>query len=256
MEDVGLSQRSSDRREFLERSLADLEEEHAAGDLSDDDHARLRADYERRLDALEHPEPPPAAPRHRPPRRASPGGRFAAIAFVIAVAVGAGALLAASVGRRDAGDNITGIDLSDDEASSGPAATGTTLPPALSSCFELSSSEAFDCYIAYTRANPDDARGFLYFGVYSVSQGIEAESQELIDGGETFLRRALEIAPGLVEARANLAILLERTGRDAEAAEVLAPLEGQDLPEDVQQLVDFVRENLDEAAASSTTTPP
>ena len=63
----------------------------------------------------------------------------------------------------------------------------------------------------------------------------------------------LELDPELHEARANLAVFLERTGRDAEAAEQLAFLDGVELDDDVQQLVDFVRSNL-EAGGGSTTT--
>jgi hypothetical protein len=43
----------TDDRGFLERSLDDLEREHAAGDLSDDDFERLSARYRRKLDRVE-----------------------------------------------------------------------------------------------------------------------------------------------------------------------------------------------------------
>lgn len=236
---------TEDRRAFLERSLADLEAEHDAGDLSDTDHARLRADYERRLAVLEGRSPTPV--RAAPPARS--GWRTgAAVAAVLVFAVVAGVLVAQSSGRRDAGDTITGADPND----TGSESTATTLPEALAGCFDLQGGEAFDCYIAYTRANADDPNGFLYFGLYSINQGLESESEELLSGGETFLRRALELDPGHVQARANLAVLLERLGRDDEAAAELAHLDGVDLPPSVQQLVDFVRQNL---GASSTTVP-
>lgn len=237
-------------RHFLERSLADLDEEHAAGDLTDDDHARLRATYERRLAALDRP-------RRSAPAAAPPRGRGTAltVAVVALVAVVAGVALAGAVGRRGAGDNVSGIDLSPED-DDGSAATVTTLPPALAACFELRGSEALDCYLDYTQANPTDPDGFVYFGLFSVNQGLESGNDDLLEAGTTFLRRALELDPGDLQARANLAVVLERTGQADAAREVLAPLLGRDdLPEDIQQLVDFVAGNLDPAGTGTTAAP-
>jgi hypothetical protein len=230
-----------DRRAFLERSLADLEAEHDAGDLTDDDYERLRADYERHLAVLEGR----AKPAPQPPQAARPGWQRAVIGTgVLAFAVLAGVLVAQSAGRRDAGDTITGADVGSEERTS---TTAPQLPEELSACFDLTGSEALNCYIAYTRANPDDANGFLYFGLFSVNQGLQNDSAELLSGGETFLRRALEIDPGLLEARVNLAVLLERLGRDDEARDELAHLDGVEVPADLQPLVDFVESNLADA---------
>jgi hypothetical protein len=245
--------RREERRVFLERSLADLEEEHDAGDLSDGDYTRLKADYERRLAVLEgraRPAPAPAPPPRRPLVTAG------MVVGVAAFAVLAGVLMAQSAGRRGAGDNISGADVNDTGAST--AGAGTTVPDALGRCFDLQGSDASDCYIAYTRAHPDDPDGFVYFGLFAVNQGLANDSPELLSGGETFLRRALEIDPGHLAARANLAVLLERTDRDEEARDELAALEGVELPADVQQLVDFVRANLapSGSGAGSTTTAP
>ena len=51
---------------FLRRSIADLDREHAAGDLGDDDYRSLRAGYERRLRDAEAGRPAPAPPRPLP----------------------------------------------------------------------------------------------------------------------------------------------------------------------------------------------
>lgn len=242
------------RREFLERSLADLDAELASGDLAVEDHRRLRADYEARLAALDIPR---SASRTAPGQTNDPpaprrGRTLATVTFVVVVAAAAGVLLAGAVGRRGTGDNITGIDLSPNE----PAVTVTTLPTALQACFDLTGTEALDCYVEYTRAHPDDAQGFLYFGLFSVNQGLQGRSQELLDAGRSFLERALEIDPGQLQARANLAVVLERTGDAAAAREVLAPLLGRDdLPTDVRQLVEFVQGNLAEDATSTTGAP-
>jgi cytochrome c-type biogenesis protein CcmH/NrfG len=233
----------AERRAFLERSLADLDEEHAAGDLSDDDHARLRADYERRLAALDGSRPQPSPAR---PARRSAGARLAIGTGVLVFAVGAGVLLAQSLGRRSATGNITGADVAADGGSAGTDGTdpAADLPEALTRCFDLPSADALTCYIAYTRANPSDPQGFLYFGLFSVRQGMQSGNEELFGGGETFLRRALDLDPTLVEARVNLAVLLERTGRDDEARAELDQLAGTELPADLQSLVAFVERNL------------
>ena len=91
----------------------------------------------------------------------------------------------------------------------------------------------------------------MYFGLFSINQGLQTDTPELLSGGETFLRRALELDPELHEARVNLAVFLERTGRDDEAAAELARLDGVDLPDDLDQLAEFVRSNL---AETTTTT--
>lgn len=234
----------AERRAFLERSLADLDEEHAAGDLTDEDHARLAADYRRRLAELDR-----AAAAAAPVPKRRPALVAASAAFVLAVAVGAGVLVAQASGRRAPGQQLSG---GGPEPVGTSAATRPEVAEDLGRCFDLAGSEAFDCYIGYTRAHPDDADGFLYFGLYTINQGIAAGSPELLDGGETFLRRALELDPGSVEARANLAVVLERTGRGEEARAELARLEGVELPPDLRQLVDFVERNL--AATTSTAT--
>jgi hypothetical protein len=237
----------SERREFLERSLVDLDEEHDAGDLSDEDHARLRAEYEERLAILDGRRKRPAAgsvPTERPAwQRIATWGGVAVFALV------AGFLLAQYAGRRDAGDNITGIDVGGGD----DPVTAPAVDEALSRCFDLPGGEAIGCFIDYTEANPQDPDGFLYFGLFSINQGLQSDTPELLSGGETFLRRALELDPELHEARVNLAVFLERTGRDDEAAAEMAQLVGVDLPDDLEQLAEFVRSNL---AETTTTAPP
>ena len=237
----------SERREFLERSLADLDEEHDAGDLSDDDHARLRAEYEERLAILDGRRRRPAGEAPGTPRpawqRIATWGGVAAFAFV------AGILLAQYAGRRGADDSITGIDVGGDDPVTAPA-----IDDELSRCFDIAGGEAIECFIDYTQANPQDPDGFLYFGLFSINQGLQTDTPELLSGGETFLRRALELDPELHEARVNLAVFLERTGRDDEAAAELAFVEGVDLPDDLEQLAEFVRSNLAEATTTTTTT--
>jgi tetratricopeptide (TPR) repeat protein len=93
-----------DERDFLLRSLRDLEVEHEAGDISDDDFARLRDEYTvRAAHALRAAEAPP------PHVGRSPRLVALVVLGVLAVAITAGVLVAQSSGERVAGRAITGV---------------------------------------------------------------------------------------------------------------------------------------------------
>ncbi|HEU5450323.1 MAG TPA: hypothetical protein VFW57_15090 [Acidimicrobiia bacterium] len=94
-------------RDFLLRSIADLETEREAGNLDDDRYRALKDDYTARAAAVlrsieeSHEAAPPPAPVPRK-RRLLTGG--AVLAFVIVAALA----LAASTGNRREGQTITG----------------------------------------------------------------------------------------------------------------------------------------------------
>lgn len=56
------------------------------------------------------------------------------------------------------------------------------------------------------------------------NRGVELLAQDDLEGAEVQFRRAVEIAPELVNARFNLAVVLLKRGRYAEAQELLATL--------------------------------
>lgn len=217
-------------RAFLERSLEDLEREYEAGDLAAVDYERLKADYERRLrgEAVAPPRPP-----------ARPAFVVAGVTFVLVVAIAAGVLVARAAGRREDGATITGNQPSAASSPAAPAAPGTTLPEALARCRGLGGGDAIDCFTAYTRENPDDPRGFTEFGLFAINAGMQNGSTELFDAGEAFLRRALELDPADLTARVYLAVLLERTDRNDEAAAECGRLAEAEVPADLSPLVDL-----------------
>src|SRR3954463_14375831 len=96
-----------EERRFLLRSLVDLEREHDAGDVADDDYVVLKDGYTARAaNVLRAIDEGRAA---LPPKK--PKKRRAMAAFVIVVVLIAGALgwlVARSSGQRGAGDTITG----------------------------------------------------------------------------------------------------------------------------------------------------
>lgn len=102
-----------DQRDFLLRSLADLEAEHEAGDVDDGDYEALREDYTRRaarvIRAIErHRVPVAAAPKGKPAERRRRWQVRMVLAGVVIFAVVAGVLVAQVAGRRDADDGVTG----------------------------------------------------------------------------------------------------------------------------------------------------
>lgn len=221
-------------REFFERSLADLEREHAAGDITDDDYRRLRDKYRRRLKGE------PSSPR--PPAR--PALVVASVGFVVLVAVLAGVLVARSAGRRVEGGTITGggpvaTAPAPGTGSAGPEAQAADLDPELARCAALAAGEAIDCYSAYTSAHPDDPDGFTQFGLFAIQAGMANGSDDLLDAGKTFLERALVLDPNAVEARVFLAVVLNRTGGPEAAAAECERLAGADIPAGMADLVNL-----------------
>ena len=98
-------------RDFLLRSLADLDAEHAAGELAEERYRDLHDRYTvhaatvlRALERLDR-EAAPSAP---PPQRGRRGRRVAARLVVVAIAAGGGALLVNAAGDRQPGQTITG----------------------------------------------------------------------------------------------------------------------------------------------------
>ena len=102
-----------EERDFLLRSLADLDREHAAGDIDDTDYASLRDDYTARAAAvLRSIEQRRLAMAVAVPGR-STGRRALWFAGVIVIAVLSCVLIARSVGTRQTGATATGDPLRD-----------------------------------------------------------------------------------------------------------------------------------------------
>ncbi|MEN3271473.1 MAG: hypothetical protein V7636_234, partial [Actinomycetota bacterium] len=97
---------ASDDRSFLVRSLADLDAEHAAGDLDDADFAELRARYEAKLADLDAALPA-ADPEEDAPTR---GRRTVIVTMVVVLVLGIGGGLAVArlSGARKPGETVTG----------------------------------------------------------------------------------------------------------------------------------------------------
>lgn len=97
---------------FVRRSIADLDNERAAGDLADDDYVDLRARYDRRLAALtdDIAEQKAALPTAKPK---SLSRSLLTPLAVVALALGVGLIVARSAGLRLPTDGVTGGNVRD-----------------------------------------------------------------------------------------------------------------------------------------------
>ena len=255
----------TDDAEFFLRSLADIEREHAAGDLDDDDYQRLRDAYTvRAAAALRHT--PVATGAARPSKRG-----WAVGTGVLAVAVIAGVLLARGSGERLPGQTITGdipalaqrpvivpkgcpADLErpkppkavpvnprqaeiDKLLSQGAAGLGGDL---------LSSLKAFD---SVTKIEPDNVIALTYGGWIRRLVVAQGGPKEFLDSAELLLGKAIAADPTYPDARAFRGVLLLRDRNQPKAALVdLCTLILLDPPDQVRQLAQSA---LDDAIAAT-----
>jgi tetratricopeptide (TPR) repeat protein len=222
-----------DQREFLLRSLEDLERERAAGDIDDDDYQALRDDYTARAAAALRAEPRSA----ESPRR---GGRgLAVLAGVVAFAVVAGIVVAQASGRRDPGDTATGdIDQSVTEQ--------------LNEARRCFSEGDADCAIAtyddVLAEQPANAEAQTYKGwaLYTLEDDREAALSTLID--------AATAHPDYPDVHAFLAVVFFRSGLVQPAANELERLDALDPPPALLRQIEGLRAQVDAALAAAETT--
>ncbi|MEJ7585154.1 MAG: tetratricopeptide repeat protein [Acidimicrobiales bacterium] len=247
-----------EQRDFLLRSIDDLDREHDAGDLADHDHQALRDTYTTQaaevLRAIDERRHAFAAVRSRP--RA---GLLRAVAVVVVVGMGAvlaGLLVARTSGGRAPGDPATGAD--------GVRLTATQ---EATRCIDLTArgeaTEAIACYRKVLDGEPTNPTALTYLGWTLVlsSQGLPpATATEALTAAEGLLARAVAADPAYPDARAFRAIVAERQERLDDARAELDALDALDPPPDIRALTEALRRRLSEdgagAASTATTGPP
>jgi tetratricopeptide (TPR) repeat protein len=228
-----------EQRDFLLRSIDDLDAEHAAGDLDDDDHRNLRDDYTARAAAtIRAIEQHRSALAERPPRSRT---RFlVGVVGALVLAVVAGFALARAAGQRAPGGTITGsID--------SPRAR-------VLECQQLGADltmllESIQCFDEVLAADPRNGEALAYRGWYLVlawrSSGQSAEAEELLRGGIDYLDRAIAAEPSLADARAFRAVAADWSGDPATACAQLAELASRPRAPMIDQLTAPLAERLD-----------
>jgi hypothetical protein len=245
-----------EQRDFLLRSLDDLEREHAAGDLTDEDHATLRDDYTVRaaeaLRALEAARGSSAPPPEPPRRRRT----WAVFAGVILFAVVAGLAVASSLGSRQAGETASG-GISTRQS---PSQRAQACIPKLQT---EGPGEAIPCLQAVLDDDPRNVVALTWLG-WSIDLAVsgggltEAQVRELQASSSALLDRAVEVNPSYSYARAFRAVLAFRHGDAALAKQYLAEFEANEPSPDARGVIEQMglAERIDEALAAdgSTTT--
>jgi tetratricopeptide (TPR) repeat protein len=220
--------RLEDERDHLLRSLDDLDAEHDAGDLTDEEYEGLRDEYTNRaaevLKAIEGQRDAMVAAR--PPRSTT---RIALSVFtVVAVAAVAGVLLARSLGARGNGTEITG--------------SGSTMRDRLAECQRLfgTPSKAVGCYDKILTDDPKNLEAMTYRGWALVQGGRSA------DAGATF-DKVVALDPTYPDVYVFRAVLKKNAGDFAGAQHELDTLYSLNPP---ASLVDTMQSmGLDEEIA-------
>jgi tetratricopeptide (TPR) repeat protein len=205
LDDAQLAQ-LEEERDFLLRSLDDLDEEHRAGDVDEVDYQALRDDYTRRaanvLRAIESRRARVAVPRGR-----SWTGAVAWIAGVLVVGVLAGVLLGRATGSRGSGE------LSGDIRES----TRTLIAEAQAAFAQGDPDGALALYDEALRIAPGNVEALAYRGWIRYRSGGD-EAQALGD-----LDEAVLVDPSFPDARIfRASILLDQGDADAAAEDLAA----------------------------------
>lgn len=209
-------------RDFLLKSLQDLDLEHEAGDLDDDDHAALTDDYTRRAaEVLRAIEAREAALRSAP-RRSWRQAAFWVVGLVLVGAV-AGVLVARSSGTRVPGGVITGVDISTVREKLAIAQASLGDPGRW--------DDAIALYDEVLDEQPANAEALTYKGWLLYRTGDA-------DNGMALIADAVAANPEYPDARVLLAIALRDAGRFDEASAQLAAFDILDAPPMLAGLVE------------------
>ncbi len=188
-----------DERTFLLRSLEDLDREHDAGDLSDEDHAVLRDGYVARaaevLKSLDGGRPSPRGSGDGTPRaptaRSSPRRRRLVVVGVAAVVGLAAWAVVAHAGPRLPGESVTGsVTLTPAQQTAQTLAQAETLES------QGNAVEAVKLYATVLRRDPGQEQALAEIGWLEYEAGSQGKQSTLLSLGEGEEQRAERIDPG------------------------------------------------------------
>ncbi len=209
-------------RDFLLRSLDDLDAERAAGDLDTSDHAALADDYTRRLAEVARSIDEERTAFDQVDTKLDTRQRVFTVIGIVVLAVLAGVLLGQASGFRSPEDSVTG-DIR--QSSAGLLAEADTLTR------EQRWPEAIEVYDEVLDVAPGNVEALTYRGWLTARLGDDETA--LLD-----LREAVAVDPAYPDARVFSAIVLDNQLRFTEAAAELAAFDSLDPPEDMLMLVE------------------
>lgn len=228
-----------EERRFLLRSLADLEREHAAGDVDDVDYRELKDGYTVRAAATlraidEGRTALPARPPANWPRRAATGAVVVALIAVVWWA------LSASSAQRLPGQEISGLDPRDREQ---------TLLVEARSILGTRPETASELYALVLEEDPTNVEALTYRGwTLALSMIGEADAERItttLRESVDLLSAAIDVDPTYPEPYCFLGIV---QGRFLGASEAALPFIDRCLaenpPADIRGLVEGFRDSL------------
>jgi tetratricopeptide (TPR) repeat protein len=232
-----------EERDFLLRSLRDLEAEHQAGDLDEVDYRSLKDDYTARAADVLRAIEDRRSPRRRPARSASPSEppapvlaaersrrrwrTLAITAGVLLFAVLAGWAVTATSGSRLPGQTVTGnsnLRPSTTTAAAGAAAAETSLAQQLSRAGQLVTeqkvADALRAYDQILKDNPNQPEALANSGWLIAQAGMASNPvrQDLVDTALARIRTAEQAAPSYPDPHFFRGFLLLRAKNDGPGA--------------------------------------
>lgn len=241
-----------EERAFLLRSLEDLEREHDAGDVDDEDYAALKDDYTARaaaaIRAIEHREAVVRSTRPTRDWRRTAG----VLALVGVLAVGAGWLVFRGSGTRAPGQGLTG-DARQDSANLILQAQGFTgqANAALQAGDAAKAVKLFESAVeTYSKAleiSPRNVEAITYraWVLHTVATNTEASAAAQLDAQSLQgLSEAIALDPEYSPARVFRAILERNAGQWAAAQADLDAVDMAEIPPYMTSMVEKVRSDV------------
>ena len=229
-----------EERDFLLRSIKDLDAEYEAGNIDEANYHELRDDYTVRaadaIRALENHKPVPVAAGR------SKGKLAGIIAGVVLFAVGAGYLMAQASGERGADDALTGN-------------LDESLRDQILDCEQLGFAqetlEALKCFDVVLAEDPQNVEALTYRGWFlalaarnAAELGDEANAVELFGSAQASLTKAISIEPTYPDARALRGVLYSWLGQGELACDDFTALDDLKTPDMILGLTSSVRAEL------------
>ncbi|MCX6506898.1 MAG: hypothetical protein NTU96_07465 [Actinobacteria bacterium] len=241
-----------EERDFLLRSLEDLEREHAAGDVDDSDFEELKDDYTARAAAaIRAIEDRTAAVKSLRPQR---NWQRTALGLVLvgALAVGASWLVFRNAGTRAPGQGLTG-DIRQDSSNLILQAQGLTgqAQASLQAGDSTKALKQFESAVqAYDKAleiSPENVQAMTYRGwvLHTIALSSELSvAADLDRQALEYLDEAIAIDPLYSDARVFRAILERNAGEFGAAKADLDAIDMNAIPMYMIQMVNSLREDV------------
>lgn len=235
-----------EERDFLLRSLDDLEAERAAGELDEDDYRNLRDGYTARAAEVLRALDEDRAVRERDATAAPPRPRWrrpVGVLLVLALAVGAGLAVAAGAGSRRPGETATG--------GNGPTVANSRLAQAASVARD-DPRRALELYDSVIDDDPGNVEAWAERGLLLASLSVGIDRPSLLTEARRSVDRALELDPGSSRSRFYLGLVELFSGDRPAAQSAFEQALADDPPPPLRQAIE---QRLAELRAPPASTP-